>query len=63
MVANAQGVCDNGESGIDRAAGNEEGTVHNVEIVHVMRATIEVQHRGARVLAEFASADLVAELC
>src|SRR4051812_4136737 len=61
MVAHAQGVGDDGERRVHRPAGYEEAAIHDVEIVHVMGATVEVEDRSFRDLAEFAGADLVTQ--
>src|SRR5262249_8657849 len=47
MVADAQGVGDDGERRIDRRARREEAGVDRVEVVHLVRAAVDVEH-GAR---------------
>jgi hypothetical protein len=42
MVTDAQRLGDDGERRIDRAAGRKEGSVHNVEIVNVVSAAVEI---------------------
>ena len=61
MVSHPQRIRDDRQRRIDRAARNEETAVHDVEIVHVVRAAVEVEHGRRGVFAEFARADLVAE--
>jgi len=42
MVNDAQRMGDDGERRIDRAAGRKEGSVHNVEIINVVSAAVEI---------------------
>ena len=63
VVTHAQSIGDDGQSRIHGAAGDEEAPIHHVKVVHVMRAAVQIQNRGLRILAEFAGANLVPRLC
>ena len=61
MVADAQGIRDDRERWIHRAARNEEAAIHHVKIVQIVRAAVEVEHGSLRVFAKLAGADLMFE--
>ena len=61
MVGDADGVGDDGEAGIDRAAGWEEAGVDDVEVVEVVGFAVEVEDGLFGVGAEAAGAVLVAD--
>ena len=59
MFADPQRVRHDRQGGIDRAAGDEEAAVDDVEIVQIMGLTISVQGARLGIVAEAHGADLV----
>ena len=59
MVANAQGVGYDGESGIDRATRAKEACIHHVEIIQLVRFAVAIERARLRVVAETDGAVLV----
>ena len=60
VIAHAQGIRDDSERGVDRADAGEEAGIYHVEIVHLMRAAVGIQHRGRGIASKAAGARLVA---
>ena len=54
-----QGLRDDGQRRIDRAARGEEARIDDVKIVHLVRFAIAVERRGLRIVAETNRAVLV----
>jgi len=59
VIADAQGVRDDGERGIHGAARREEAAVHDVEILHFVRAAVHVERAGFRIETKTHGAILV----
>src|SRR5581483_4697606 len=59
MAAHAQRVGHDRERRVDRAAGNEEAAVDDIEIVEVVRFAVNIESAGFGILAEAHRADLV----
>ena len=59
MLADSERVRHDRQRRIDRAAGDEEAAVDDVEIVQIMRLTVGVQRARLGIVAEAHGADLV----
>src|SRR5262245_61418716 len=61
MITHAQRVRDNCQGGVHRTAGDEETTIHDVKILHVMSTAIQIEDGRCRIFPKFAGANLMAE--
>ena len=59
MLADPHGVGDGGQGRVDGADAGEEAGVDDVEVVNLVGLAVDVEHRGGRIGAEAAGADLV----
>ncbi len=59
MLADSKRVRHDRQRRIDRAAGDEEAAVDDIEIVQVMRLTVGVERAGFGIVAEAHGADLM----
>src|SRR5947207_6648730 len=59
VVTDPKGIGDNGQGRVNSSARNEEAAVHDVKIVNVVSAAIQVEDRGLRVFPKLAGTDLV----
>jgi hypothetical protein len=60
-VSDSQGVGDDSQGRVHSSEGGEERSVHDVEIINVVRAAVQVQHRSLRIRAEPAGAVLMSD--
>ena len=61
MITDAQNVGNDRQRGVHRSAGNKEGPVDDVEVVDIVGAAVQIQHRCLRIRPEAAGAVLVAD--
>src|SRR6516225_7639722 len=61
MLSHAQGIGHNRQRRVDGGAGREEAAVHDVQVVEIVRLTLNVQGRASRIVAETDRAVLMSD--
>ena len=61
MIPHPQRIGDDRQGWIHRATGGKEASIHHIEVLDLMGAAVQIQHRGERILPEAAGSHLMGD--